>query len=262
MPRVSILISIFNGEAVLNRALKSILHQTYQDFEVICIDDYSTDKTPVLLQEWKEQLGERFVNERNQKNYGLTRSLNITLQKSTGEYIARLDADDWWEPTKLEKQVTFLNNHPEYGIVGTNHWNQYEHQEKLKEIRLPETHQEIEQKLFRRNPFAHSCIMARTSLLRKVGGYNENLHYGQDYDLWLRCFPLTKFFNIQEFLCTRAIDTLSVKKQDQQMWQSIKTRVKYIRMYRYGLRSYLYLLEPLGVILTPTIVKNWKRRYL
>lgn len=263
MPKVSILIGIYNGQHTLHQALESISLQTFQDFEVICIDDGSSDQTPHILKEWRTRLNKRLIILRNEKNIGLTKSLNIGLKKAAGIYIARLDADDTWESTKLEKQVSFLEAHSDYGIVGTNHYNIYEAQGHPKPVYLPQTHLEITKKLFRRNPFAHSSILARTDLLRSVGGYAETIRYGQDYDLWLRCFPLTKFYNLQEFLCTRNVaNGISVVKQNAQMRQSIRTRLRYIPRYDKNLKNYFYLLEPLAVILTPDFIKNIKRRYL
>ena len=263
MPRVSILIGIHNGEKFLAECFTSIQAQEYSDYEIICVDDASTDNTSALLKNWQRTFGvERMTIITNATNYGLTRSLNIALRQAKGFYFARIDADDTWEKTKLQKQVAFLDTHPEYGIVGSNHVNVYKDQVP-KKISLPETHEQIARKLFRRNPFAHSCVVGKTSLIQEQGGYNESIYYGQDYDLWLRCFPLTRFYNLQEYLCTRNVsDGISVKKQDAQMWQSIKTRAKYIRKYHYGIKNYFYLIEPLTVLLTPNFIKNIKRRYL
>lgn len=263
MPAVSILMSIYNGEKTLERSLKSIFEQDFTDFEVLCVNDCSTDGTTNILASWQARFPEQLIIIENQSNLGLTRSLNLALQRASSQYIARIDADDFWEPTKLTKQVQFLHQHPECGIVGSNHINIYDHNPNPKKVYLPETHAAIARYLFRRNPFAHSCILARTELLQKAGGYNENIRYGQDYDLWLRCFPHTQFYNIQEFLCTRSIDDgISIAKQNEQMRQSIRTRIKYIRLYNYSWKNYLYLLEPLAVILTPNFIKNIKRRYL
>jgi len=263
MPCVSILIGIYNGQKTLEQSLSSILAQTFKDFEIIAIDDASTDTTPNILEQFAAKYPNVFIVERNTSNQGLTKSLNKAFKKARGKYIARIDADDFWEPAKLEKQISFLDAHPEIGIVGTNCFVRYKGNVHVKKTTFYETHKQIEEKLFRRNPFAHSSILARTTLLRNANGYDESVRYGQDYELWLRLFPKTKFHNLQDFLCTRTVSNgISVAKQNAQMKQSIKTRFKYIRKYRYGLMSYLYILEPLAVILTPTCIKNLKRRYL
>lgn len=263
MPAVSIIISVYNGEQTLVRAFQSIFDQSFQDFEVICVNDGSTDGSSKLLEIWQERYPEQLRIVNNHTNIGLTRSLNLALSKATGTCIARLDADDFWEPRKLEMQMSFLETHPECGIVGSNYINISGPNDRLHKIRLPETHAEITRALFRRNPFGHSCILAKADLFKAVGGYDERIRYGQDYDLWLRCFPLTRFHNLQEFLCTRTLgNNLSIARQNAQMLQSIKTRFRYIGKYGYGFHNYLYLLEPLCVILTPNWIKNLKRRYL
>lgn len=262
-PRISILIPVYNNESSIDKCFKSVKNQTFQDFEIICVNDGSDAKTSKRLFSWQQIFGpEKFILVNNFQNLGITKSLNIALKKAAGEYIARIDADDYWEKDKLEKQINFMKSHPEHGIVGTNHINIYAGNSQKKFIKLSETHEQISQKLFRRNPFAHSCILAKTDLIKKIGGYDEKIRYGQDYDLWLRCFSLTKFHNLQEFLCTRKIDDISIKKQNAQMWQSIKTRLKYIRKYKYSQKNYLYLLEPLLVIMAPDFIKNMKRKYL
>lgn len=263
-PEISILISAYNEEKNIDSCLESVKNQTFQDFEIVCINDASQDQTLEKLKKWQKVFGlDKFILINNTENSGLTKSLNLALKKARGEYIARIDADDLWEKEKLEKQIDFMEKHQEYGIIGCNHINIYKNNKNKKFIKLPEAHKEISGKLFRRNPFAHSCILARTDLIKKVGGYNEEIKYGQDYELWLRCFSLTKFYNIQEFLCSRTVDSgISVKKQNAQMWQSIKTRFKYIKKYKYSWKNYLYLLEPLMVILTPNFIKNLKRKYL
>lgn len=263
-PKVSILISVYNGEKNIDQCLESVKDQTYKNLEVICVNDASRDETSAKLTEWQKVFDrDKFILINNQANLGLTKSLNIALSKASGKYIARIDADDTWSREKLARQVEFMEKNPEYGIVGTNHINIYKDNVGKKYIKLPETYEAISQKLFRRNPFAHSCILAKTDLLKNVGGYDESVRYGQDYDLWLRCFPKTKFYNIQEFFCSRAIDNgISVRKQNKQMWQSIKTRIKYINKYNYSWKNYLYLLEPLIIIIIPDLIKNWKRKYL
>lgn len=263
-PRISVLTAVWNEEKNIKVCLESLKNQTFQDFEIVCVNDASQDNTLEKLKKWQEFFGsEKFRIINNVHNLGLTKSLNLALKEAHGKYIARIDADDWWEKEKLEKQVNFMGKHPRYGIVGCNHINIYKNNTIKKRVKLPETHEIIAKKLFRRNPFAHSCILARADLIKSLGGYNEKVKYGQDYELWLRCFPHTKFHNIQEFLCSRSVDSgISVKKQDAQMWQSIKTRIKYIKKYKYGWKNYLYLLEPLLVILTPNFIKIMKRKYL
>ncbi len=264
---ISILTAVWNEEKFLDNFFSSLKAQTFENYEIICVDNGSTDGSLDKILKWQRLFGlEKLKIINNTVNIGLTKALNLALAEAQGKYVARIDPDDWWEKDKLAKQIDFLENHPDYGIIGCNHLNIYTDSGKKKYIRLPETHEMIAKKLFRRNPFAHSCILAKAELLKSVGGYDETIKYGQDYDLWLRCFPKTKFYNIQEFLCQRMVDNgISVQKQNAQMWQSIKTRAKYIHQYilkyNYSRKNYLHLLEPLLVILTPNFIKKIKRKY-
>lgn len=260
-PKVSILISVYNGEATLDKCLKSLLVQSYQNFEVICVDDDSRDNSFKKMNEWLGKFGsDRFFILKNKENLGLTKSLNLAIEKASGEYMARIDADDFWDKNKLEKQIGFLKNHPEIGILGSNFINAYKNG-KSKYFMMDEDDIQIRKRIFRKNPFSHSCVIAQLDLIRNAGKYDENLRYGQDYELWLRCLPLTKFHNFQDFLCTRTIGTGdSLKKQKQQMLQGIKTKIKYIKKYGYNPINYIFILEPLIIYLSPEIIKKIKRK--
>jgi len=260
--KVSIVISVYNGEQTLDRCFQSIQKQIFQDFEIVCINDGSTDKSSEIINKWRDILGEdRFKLSDNNTCIGLTKSLNKGLWLASGYYIARIDADDFWYIDKLEKQVNFLEKNKDYGIIGCNYINIFKNNTAAKEVRMHETDEEIKKKIFHRNPFAHSCIMARKEIIEKAGNYDENVICGQDYDLWLRCLPLTKFYNLQEFLCKRLVsDGISVQKQNTQMMQCIKTIIKYIKKYRYPWTNYFYILEPLIIILLPKFIKDLKRK--
>jgi glycosyltransferase involved in cell wall biosynthesis len=251
---VSIVMSVYNGADTLDMCISSITNQTYQNFELICINDASTDSTADILKRWQQILPNLTVIN-NQRNIGLTKSLNKGLSAARGSLIARIDADDEWESSKLAKQVAFLDNNPEYGLIGCYYINTRGTDKYF--VRLPSEDFEIRQSIFSMNPFGHSCIVARKELLAQVGGYSENIHYGQDLDLWFRLLPLTKMVNIDEFLCTRRTDRgISISKSRQQMLQSIKTTIRYIRRYGAPRFNYLWLARPLAVILTPQFVKR------
>jgi glycosyltransferase involved in cell wall biosynthesis len=260
-PKITILISIYNGAETLDRCFESIQRQTFQDFEIVCINDGSTDTTKNLLGKWQTTFGERFKLIENTPGLGLTKSLNKGLELAQGNYTARIDADDWWHREKLEKQIAFLTIHPEYGLIGCNYINIT--QDKELPVILKTSDTEIRKSIIQRNPFAHSCVIFDTALVKSVGKYNENVRHGQDYDLWLRVLPESKLYNLPEFLCYRSIDQgISLEKQRAQMWQCMKTQVKYIKKYNFSVSNYLYLIEPLIVILSPNWVKNLKRKFL
>lgn len=260
--KVSILLSVHNDAKTIERCLESIYNQTFQDIALVIVDDFSTDTTVDII----EQVSKRFSHIpctllTNKTNIGLTQSLNRGLEIIHSLYTARIDADDWWEPTKLAKQVAFLDAHTDYGIVGTNYINHTETIEK--KVTRPETHAEIDRSLFWRNPFAHSSVCYRTHLIQSVGSYNPSVRYAQDYELWVRCFPRTKFYNLQEFLCHRTLGSgISVDHQNAQMKLYLKVLFTYLPKYHRPWREYGAIFEPLLVLILPTWLKKLKRRYL
>jgi len=232
---ITIILPIFNAGKTLEHALTSIQRQIFTDWKLICVDDGSTDNTPVILTSWQEKLDAKMQIITNQQNLGLTRSLNKAIKLANTNYIARLDADDWWTPDKLEKQNAFLKNHPDIGLLGCNYVNHYH---KGVKINLPTNNQQIKKQIFYRNPFGHSCVIFKKDLWQKVGGYNETLRYGQDYHLWLRFLPHTNFHNLPDYLCHRLVKP-DTKKQKSQMLQMIKT----LAPYSYHPRAWLGLLH-------------------
>lgn len=260
--KCAILISLYDAEKTLDRTFESLNTQTFQDFRIVAINDHSNDDTLKLLKKWRDIFGEiRFTLINNGTNIGLTKSLNKGLASITEPYTARIDADDWWHPQKLEKQISFLERSPNHGIIGCNYINIANGQEKR--VVLPETDEAIKKDMLRRNPFAHSCVVFRTNIIRNTGGYDESIRYGQDYELWLRCSLKTKFHNIQEFLCFRNAESgISFEKQNEQMFQCLKTQMHYIRELHRSPLEYRYLLEPLVVMLTPASLRDLKRRFL
>ncbi|MXU64661.1 glycosyltransferase family 2 protein [Oceanomicrobium pacificus] len=116
MPFVSVIIPAFNGADFIREAMESVLSQSFSDFELIVVDDASTDSTPEILADF--ELADRRIRLlKNEKNLGVTRSLNVGLHAATGKYVARLDADDVCLPNRLERQVEFLENHPDHEAV-------------------------------------------------------------------------------------------------------------------------------------------------
>lgn len=262
--KCAVLISLYNAEKTLNKTFESLKSQTFQDFRIIAINDCSRDKTLELLNKWRLVFkDERFLIINNEQNIGLTKSLNKGLVLITEPYTARLDADDYWEPTKLEKQIAYLEEYASYGIVGT--WYKNLTSQSEKKITTPVTDTEIKGSIFRQNPFAHSSVLFRTELIKESGTYDETLRFGQDYELWLRLLPKTNFANIPEFLCLRNIEgtlTSSGKNQRTQMLQCVRTQMKYLNLYNRSILEYRYIIEPFLVAITPEWLRIIKRKLI
>lgn len=261
--KCAILISLYNAEETLNETFKSLKRQTFQDFRIIAINDHSTDQTLSLIRKWQEKMGkDKFIILSNEENIGLTKSLNKGLAQITESYTARIDADDTWDTTKLEKQIAYLEKYPKCGIIGAWYINVSSRGDQ--KVMLPVTDADTKKSIFRRNPFAHSCVVFRTELIRGAGCYDESIRYGQDYELWLRLLPKTNFANIPEFLCFRNTEgtlTSTGKNQREQMLQCVQTQLKYLKLYNRPLTDYRFIIEPLLVALAPEWLRNLKRKF-
>tara|TARA_B100000315_G_scaffold253164_1_gene291408 strand:- start:3803 stop:4606 length:804 start_codon:yes stop_codon:yes gene_type:complete len=182
MPRVSVVTSIYNGEAHLEECINSILNQSFQDFEYIILDNGSTDRTPEILHRYTDSRL-RIIH---QENLGISRSLNKGIGQANSELIARLDADDYSLPNRLEKQVAFMEQYPEIVFCGSRFMELIGTQFFTQKVRFVEKDEDIRKIISCYNPFSHSTIMIRKKIFAKSGGYNSKLEYSQDYDLWVR----------------------------------------------------------------------------
>jgi len=201
-PRVSVLMSVWNGERYLRQAIDSILGQTFSDFEFIIVDDASTDSTEAIMQSYHDP---RILLLKNEHRVGFVRSLNRGLLIGTGEYIARQDADDISLPERITKQVDYLDRHPEVGLLGT--WTEAidEQGAFIGEWRTPVTNGLIQWSLLFGTCLAHPSIMMRRSTVEKAGAYDERMSQSEDYELWCRMSSQTQVANLPEVLVQRRI---------------------------------------------------------
>jgi len=196
-PEVTVLMSVYNGEKYLREAIDSILNQTFTDFEFLIVNDGSTDRTVEILRSYDDP---RIKIVDNEKNIGLTKSLNIGLMIARGEYIARMDADDVSAPERLEKEVEFLETHRDYAVVGSFAKILNEDSEVISFMDRPIEDAQIREFFRRDNGIAHGSAMIRMRCLLDVDFYDESIARAQDYDLWLRLSEKYKLANIPEYL--------------------------------------------------------------
>jgi glycosyltransferase involved in cell wall biosynthesis len=197
-PTVSVVMPAFNAAEFLDEAVCSILDQTFRDFEFIIVDDGSSDNTAVILQKYVN--ADSRVKIIRQANEGMIPALNRGCRLAHGRFIARMDADDISLPQRIERQVEFLERHPEIGILGT--WAR----------RIDETGSIVGDWCLSPNPkvlkwshFFHVCVihptvMMRREVLEKLNFYRPDATHAEDRDLWLRASAITEFSNVPEIL--------------------------------------------------------------
>jgi glycosyltransferase involved in cell wall biosynthesis len=183
MPRVSVVMTVYNGQRFLREAVDSILNQTYADFELIVIDDGSTDATPDILDSYDDPR----LRVVTQPRMGRVKSLNRGVGMAPGEYIAIMDADDVSMPERLKEQVRWLDAHPGTAVVGTGTVIIDENGRTSRQYPQPMSAVAIRRALLegRVSP-PHPSAMFRKACFEVVGGYREWFKQAMDYDLWLR----------------------------------------------------------------------------
>jgi glycosyltransferase involved in cell wall biosynthesis/uncharacterized radical SAM superfamily protein len=204
-PKLSVVMSVYNGEEYVESAIKSILTQTYHNYEFVIVDDASTDDTRKILKKFDDP---RIKIIKNFKNIGLTKSLNKGILATKGKFIARMDADDISLPHRLEKQIYFLDNNVEYALVGSSYYRINANGETCELIDVLNDDKDIKKGLRTQNWFGHGSVMMRRDAILEAGGYDEAFKYAQDYDLWLKLSENNKLANMEEPLyCWRCTES-------------------------------------------------------
>ncbi len=217
-PIVSVLMAVYNGEKYLREAVDSILNQTFSDYEFIIVNDGSTDGTSAILENYARR-DTRIRLVCNEKNLGLTVSLNKGLKLANGEFVARMDSDDISMPERFEKQVSYLRTHKECLAVGSRIISIDADGDPICREQQGSSHEEIEKMLLRGcGGMAHPAVMFRRETIAALGGYREQFRAAQDVDLWLRLAERGRLANLQECLLKyrRSFKAVSLKDFDLQ----------------------------------------------
>lgn len=197
--RITVLMAIYNCAPTLQEAIDSLYAQTYNNFKLVLCDDASTDNTYEIAKQYAEK-HDNIVLIQNEKNMKLAASLNHCLEYADTEYIARMDGDDISLPTRFEKQIKFLDEHPEYAVVSspmiyfdeTGDWG------------FGNSNPTPDKNSFKKGPpHAHAPSMVRTAVMNEVKGYtvSNRLTRGQDYYLWYKIYKAGyQGYNLQEHL--------------------------------------------------------------
>lgn len=194
-PKVSIQMCTYNRAHTIVQAIDSVLNQTYTDWELIILDDCSTDTTEEILKPYLTDVRIRYI--KNEQNLGITKNRNKALSLSKGIYVAVLDSDDYWiDSTKLEKQVSALDTDMSCALVGTYMHIVDQENTFIKKVTYPTSNTYIHKTLLLKNMFCHSSVMYRKDIVQTLGGYDESLAIWEDYDLWLRIGIQHTYINI------------------------------------------------------------------
>lgn len=245
MPKISVILSVKKREH-LQDAVKSILKQTYRNFELIIINDSS--KKIIVPSDARIKI----VN--NKTNLGLTKSLNIGIKRSRGEFIARMDADDISKPERLKTQLGFLEKNPKIALIGS--WVDFidEKGSFLRIKKLPTDFKTIKNNLIKANQFYHPTLFIRKKILDIVGYYDEKFTYSQDYELVLRIASKYPVKNLPEsliFYRVNAPKAISYNFLKDQAKYALRARLKALKSYNYPKWQIIHLVKPLISFLTP-----------
>lgn len=248
--RISVLMSVYNGADTLEKAINSILEQTYQNIEFIICDDASTDETWGIIQRYKEK-DQRILCFQNQQNVGLGASLNRCFARSTGQFIARQDADDISDADRLERTISFLlSSSAPYAACGVRVfdndgiWSVRQYPQVI-------TKHTIAQK----NPFFHPTMLFHRSVFEQVNGYSETAETRrtEDYDLVMRLAAAGMIGqNLQEILYSvYEPENAYLRHTRKTRWYEIKVRWRGLRMMHSPASDYIYLVKPVIMSMIP-----------
>ncbi len=257
-PRISIILPSYNGARFLPRAIASVLAQDYSDWELLIVDDGSTDGTCAVAEAYAAtDLRIRVLL--NGTNQGIQKSLNRGLREARGEYVARIDDDDTWlSPSKLSRQAVFLGAHPDHILIGTGTVVFNEEARETMRYLAPVTDAAIRLRMLFKNCFTHSGVMFRKDAAISAGGYNEDravLHV-EDYALWLKLGVAGKLHNLPSYDTgfTAREGSLSAVNKRTQLKKTLDLIAQYrsvypgYRMARGTVRAKIFLLTLFGAL--------------
>lgn len=193
---VTVVVPTKNGSKYISRAIQSVQNQDFKFWELIAVNDGSTDTTAAVLESHAVH-DSRIRMLTNFTSLGVPVTLNKGIAQARGAYIARIDDDDeWCDPHKLSQQVEFFQEHPEHVLVGTGVIVQDEHRRELWRYCNPETDADIRPRLLGKNCFSNATVMFRKAAWERAGGYSSGARLVEDYEFWLRLGTMGMMANL------------------------------------------------------------------
>ncbi len=263
-PKVSIIMGIYNCEETLSESIESIINQSYKNWELIMCDDCSKDRTFEIASKYADLYKNQIKLIRNDRNLTLGPTLNKCIKLVEGKYIARQDGDDLSDINRIEKQVNFIENNPEYDLVGTGMTsfdNFGTYARRLTKV-VPK-----KQELMRGTTFSHATILMKANVMKVLNGYSEEDYAKrvEDYDLWFRFFEKGyKGYNLQEYLYYVREDRDAYKRKN------LKNRINEVNIMIRGIKRlnlsksyYVMLLKPIIAAIVPNnmLMKYHKAKF-
>lgn len=240
---LSVIMSIYNGERYLREAIDSILGQSFRDFELILIDDASTDSTYEIIKSYQD---ERIVVIQNKKNLGLTKSLNIGLQNAKGTYIARMDADDISLPDRFEKQLRYMEKHRDVALLSCSY---LQFGKSSKKVIIKMNEMQLKGQLLFGSALPHPGFFFKRELFSCYHiAYNEKLRYAQDYDFQVRVSRKFKIACLPEILIKYRSSEEQISEKKFYKQRACADWVRKKQFSYYGLRCSSYTIGLLDLL--------------
>lgn len=215
VPLVSVILPCFNGEKYIKECIESVLRQTHTNFELIIINDASTDATAHIIGNVRDK---RITYVRNEENTGIVKSLNRGVNLAKGKYIARIDADDAMHAERLEKQLEYLEANADVAMVGSAHFVIDQYSKMISLVQYPLTDAEIKALSFFRNPFSHPTVMIRAATLKKQK-YSTRYPFCEDYYLWFNISKKWRVANLPDCLTYYRIHDANISRKNLKLQQ-------------------------------------------
>jgi|TARA_Y100000996_G_C22526311_1_gene644548 glycosyltransferase involved in cell wall biosynthesis len=257
-PAVSVVMSIYNGENFIERSIESISKQTYSNYEIVIVDDGSTDKSSLILD---KLLNGNHIDLliRNNLNIGLTKSLNIGVALSNGFLIARQDVDDISYKNRLLVQTKFIDD---YDLIGGLAATVYANNMKKIIFGEKENSKNIMEMVFLENPFVHSSVMFRKEVFNRLGGYNEDFKVSQDFELWMRFAEVGKIGKMNTVVVERMVhdQMISRKASLKQLYYSNKAR--FMHPHTGYIKPIIYGFKQMSAFFVPRFIKEIIKKLL
>ncbi|MFA6215597.1 MAG: glycosyltransferase [Patescibacteria group bacterium] len=260
-PKISVIMPFYNAQLFLTKAIESILNQTFSDFELILINDASTDGSDRVV---KKYLADpRIIYIKNENNQGIVHNLNYGLKTAKAEIIARMDGDDIAVRNRFFEQFNFLKFYPEIAVVGSfvkiidENDKKIDYRTKLVD---PET---IKKELIIYSPVVHPAVMFRKSVIKKVGAYRQNYLYLEDLDLWYRVvYSGYKISNVNKFLLFYRYHSGSTAHQAKtNAWKAFRLRKETIKTFKLDLSLKQHILIYLQLLVGVLFSGRQRQRF-